>query len=412
VLTLPFTYGDKPAALSILSDLSERQASQRALEEAGRRYASLVESSSSGVVLLGGDIIEYANAGFARMLGFAAPADVVGSDMLMLTMPDFRRRVRHGILRLGSGLRQVQPPAQIRLRRQDGALIDVQVSASAITLAGRTLIQAELRDITRERAAFAQIRALNRTLEARIAERTGELTTANRELEATNRDLESFSYSVAHDLRAPLRSMMGFAQLLELDVASDSFEELPRHVARISKSAVRMNALIDGLLAVARVTHGVLAEDKVASAALVAEAIRELRPAGHVRFDIGGLPAVRGDTAALRQVWSNLISNAVKYSARAAQPEISVACDKSAGELVFRVSDNGAGFDPAHSARLFGVFQRLHGSGEFEGTGVGLAIVRRIVERHGGRCWAEGRPGAGASFYFALPAARAVSGTA
>jgi PAS domain S-box-containing protein len=381
----------------------------RALIESELRYRSLVESSLNGVVILNGENIEYANPGFVRMLGYPSTEDAVGRSILSLATPEFHPQLRGNISRLSTRPKQNLPAARMRMRRADGAVIDVQAAASSIELEGRTLIQSEIRDITRERNALAEIRALNENLEARIEERTRELRDANARLEAANRDLESFSYSVAHDLRAPLRTMNGFAQLLEMDVAAGSYDEIPRHASRISHNATRMNSLIDGLLAVARATHGALGDDRIDFAAMVADTVREANPGPRVRFDIGPLPVVRGDNPTLLQVWRNLISNAIKYSAKRDDPRIDIACELRDGEIVFHVRDNGAGFDPAYAQRLFGVFQRLHTAQEFEGNGVGLAVVRRIVERHGGRAWAEGRPDAGATFRFSLPASRIVT---
>jgi PAS domain S-box-containing protein len=406
VTTLPFTYQGKPAALSIMHDLSGRNANLRSLKEAELRYRSLVETSLNGVIILDGETIEYANPTFAHKLGFTSPAAAVGTGILSLLEPEFRERVRRNIQKLGTHVPQSVPAIHLRMRRLDGGTMYVQASAASIVLAGRTLVQAEMRDITRERRALAEIRALNRSLEARVAERTAELTLANRDLAAANSDLESFSYSVAHDLRAPLRTMDGFANLLALDVAAGAFAEVPRHVDRIARNAARMNELIDGLLAVARVTHGALAEDRVDFALLVAQIVQDARPADHVLVELGALPVVRGDISALRQLWTNLISNALKYSAKRDRPEVRVMGEPAGAEFVFHVRDNGAGFDPGYASRLFGVFQRLHPAQEFEGTGVGLAVVRRVAERHGGRVWAEGKPGGGATFHFSLPLAR------
>jgi light-regulated signal transduction histidine kinase (bacteriophytochrome) len=214
---------------------------------------------------------------------------------------------------------------------------------------------------------------------------------------------------VAHDLRAPLRSMAGFASLLEMDVASGALDDLPKHTARITQNAARMNALIDGLLAVSRVTHGELKDEPVDFAGLAAEVINEAGPAANVQVSVAPLPVMRGDTSALRQVWANLVSNALKYSARRAVPQVRIGVEVRESEYVFSVSDNGAGFNPAYSQRLFGVFSRLHSTNEFEGTGVGLAVVRKVIERHGGHVWAEGRPDQGATFYFTLPASRNIT---
>lgn len=399
VTSLPFTWRGRPAALSIIRDLSERRAGERALAEAEERYRALVEGSMNGVMLLENEVVAYANTGAATMLGLDSAAAAIGRHVRSLVEPEFHAATSANLAQLMARPELSMPRTFVRLRRGDGVVIDVDTAAASIDLAGRRMIQVELRDVTRERQALSEIRSLNENLEARIAERTRELTDANR-------DLESFSYSVAHDLRAPLRAMAGFARLLEIDLAANADTELPGHVARIVEAATRMNTLVDGLLAVARVTHGNLAGERVDMEHLVREVVREARPGPAVRLAIGPLPAVLGDPAALRQVWTNLLSNALKYSARRNEPEIDIGATVIGAECAFHVRDNGAGFDPAYASRLFGVFQRLHPVGEFEGTGVGLAVVRRVVERHGGRVWAEGCPGAGAAFHFALPAAR------
>jgi PAS domain S-box-containing protein len=399
VVSLPFTWHGRPAALSIIRDLTERRQSQRALEEAEARYRALVEGSSNGVMIFDGSIITYANPGAALMLGLDSPADCVGRPAFDFIAPSFQAATSANLERLMAQPGLSMPNRFIRLVHREGNLVDVDSTATSIDLADKRLIQVELRDVTRERRALAEIRSLNQTLESRIALRTRELTEANR-------DLESFSYSVAHDLRAPLRAMAGFAKLLETDLAEGNGAEVPRHIDRITRAATRMNELIDGLLAVARVTHGAMVEARVNMNSLVAQALEELAPHRGIAFDIETLPEVDGDPVALRQVWTNLLSNAIKYSARADSPRISIGCSRGDIECAFRVRDNGVGFDPAFAARLFGVFERLHGPGEFEGTGVGLAVVRRIIERHGGRVWADGSPGAGATFHFTLPATR------
>lgn len=244
--------------------------------------------------------------------------------------------------------------------------------------------------------AEAQVVRLNEELEERVKRRTTQL-------EAAYADLEAFSYSVAHDLRAPLRAMSSFASLLAMEVESGDFSQLPDRVARIIASAERMGALIDGLLRVARAAHDKLTFDRVDLQALLEQALVEQQVREHAGVTIGTLPVIHADSASMRQVLTNLVSNAIKYSAMRSAPAITIDCSIGASEMVVSVGDNGAGFDQAFASKLFGVFQRLHRNTEFPGIGIGLAIVRRIVERHGGRVWAEGRPDAGATFYVALP---------
>jgi light-regulated signal transduction histidine kinase (bacteriophytochrome) len=243
-------------------------------------------------------------------------------------------------------------------------------------------------------ARLAASRERERRQRQLVRERSAELTTANR-------DLEAFSYSVSHDLRAPLRAMDGYAKMLEEDYSDALGAEGRRLLGVVRGSGARMGQLIDDLLAFARLGRQPLSTRQVALGELVQETIDELRPqcAGRsVEFIVGELGAAEADPALLRQVLANLIGNAVKYSGKQSNARIAVGRD---GEI-YHVRDNGAGFDMRYAERLFGVFQRLHRAQEFEGTGVGLAIVRRIVERHGGRIWAESAPGAGAAFYFTL----------
>jgi len=244
-------------------------------------------------------------------------------------------------------------------------------------------------------------------MEAEIFRSNQQMQTAKRQLEAANAELEAFSYSVSHDLRAPLRHMSGFASLLERH-AGAQFDDKARHyLATITKAARQMGTLIDDLLAFSRLGRAPLSLQSVDISALVAAVIRESQwDRGSVQWAVAPLPTLAADPALLRQVWHNLLGNAVKYSQKAAAPHVTVTAgtDATAPEIVFAVRDNGVGFDPCYAAKLFQVFSRLHSDAEFEGTGIGLALVRRIVARHGGRTWAESTPGRGATFFFSLPA--------
>jgi len=390
----------------IMRDITEKTAARRALEEGERRYRSLVENSPSGVVLTAGETIEYANPGMARMLGLDFAEDLIGCNILDQVLPDYRQQVAGNLRALGGEPGRSLAHVRLRMQRHDGAIIQVEAAGASIQIDGRTLVQSEVRDVTSEFNALAEVRALNSNLEQRITERTAALSEANRNLEGANRDLEAFSYSVAHDLSGPARRMNGFASLLAIDVKDGALDRLPSHAERIIDNAAKMTALINGLLNVARYSHGKLANARIELARLVEEVLKEQQARECATLRVEPLPAILGDEATIRQVWTNLVSNALKYSAKRPYPEVSIGCETGASEMVFHVRDNGAGFDPEHSGQLFGVFQRLHHAQDFEGTGVGLAIVRRIVERHGGRVWAEGHPDAGATFYVALPAER------
>jgi PAS domain S-box-containing protein len=389
---------------AILRDVTEQQATERALEEAELRFRSLVENSASGIFLLHQDTIEYANGGMARIFGFQQASDLVGVNIFTLLTPPFHGLVRANLQRLQENVGAALPTGRVRMQRRDGAQIDVAASAASMEIGGSVFVQTEVRDITQETRSLAQIRALNASLEQRVAERTGSLNRAVHKLEMANGDLESFSYSVAHDLRAPLRSLIGFSNLVEEDLAAGEVDDLKQHLRRIVANAEKMNALIDGLLHVAHASHGELSLSRVDCNQLLVGVLEELQAHKNAQIDVRALPVVLVDQAAFRQVWVNLISNALKYSAKQPQPRVTIACESVGEEIVFRIEDNGAGFDQAHASKLFGVFNRLHAAQDYEGVGVGLAIVRRIVERHGGHVRAQGRPDVGATFFFALPA--------
>ena len=249
------------------------------------------------------------------------------------------------------------------------------------------------------RASEAHLRQLNGDLERRVHARTAEL-------EVSNRELEAFSYSVSHDLRAPLRHIDGFADLLRRQSLSALDDKSRRYVETISESAKGMGVLIDDLLSFSRMGRSEMQQMTVSLDELVAEVRAALGPEVADRemvWNVSPLPTVLGDPAMLRLVLMNLLGNAVKYTRGRTPARITVGATAEEHELVLFVRDNGAGFDMAYQDKLFGVFQRLHSSEEFEGTGIGLANVRRIIERHHGRVWAEGEVGQGATFFMALP---------
>jgi len=231
------------------------------------------------------------------------------------------------------------------------------------------------------------------------------------ELEALNQELEGYSYTISHDLRAPARHVSTFAAVLRRALGDDLPERASRPLGMIETSATRMTVLIEALLAFAQTSRRPLTMTDVNLGTLMTDAIEDLHldvTGQQVQWNVAPLPVVTGDEVLLRQVLVNLLGNAVKYSATRERSVVRVTCEQTPDEVVLHVTDNGVGFDPKFADKLFGVFQRLHRADEFEGTGIGLATVRRIVERHGGRVWAESRPGEGATFSVALPRSSSV----
>jgi len=269
------------------------------------------------------------------------------------------------------------------------------VHASRFGEPGRDQVTVVFTDITERKAAEDRVLRLNDALRQRAAQ-----------LEEANQELDSFSYSVSHDLRAPLRHIHGYVEMLHRATAGQLTATAQRYLTTIAEACIDMGQLIDDLLAFSRMAKTDMSERPVDLEAGVRQAIRdhELSTRGrHIAWEVASLPAVIGDAAMLKQVLANLIGNALKYSRTRDPARIAIGCaGEEGGRAILFVRDNGAGFDMQYAHKLFGVFQRLHRSEEFEGTGIGLATVRRIVARHGGRVWAEGAPDRGATFYFTL----------
>ena len=282
-----------------------------------------------------------------------------------------------------------------------GKLMDVLFSASVISDPGTThnSIVITERDVTQQKIADEQIQQLNMTLQKNVVQ-----------LESANKELESFSYSVSHDLRAPLRALHGNAQILEEDYRDKLDDGAIKIIEKIHGNVTRMDGLINDLLAFSKIGKKELRKSVVNMEELVRAKFAEITETSVSKPEIktGKLPEAYGDYSLLNQVWTNLISNAIKYSAKKENPCIEVGSQERDCEIEYFIRDNGAGFDMAYAGRLFGTFQRLHDVTEFEGTGIGLAIVQRIILKHGGTIRAHGVPGIGATFYFTLPGAKLV----
>ena len=341
------------------------------------------------------------NPALARMLGYDSPQDLIAgvNDIRrqLYVNPEDRTYFQKALEEDGF-VRQFVTEEY----RRDGSRIWVSINARAVlgSDGGIGYYEGTVEDITDRKKAENEIRKLNMELEQRVKNRTAQL-------EAANKELDAFAYSVSHDLRAPLRHIDGFIELLQKRGGTAQDEKSRHYMDTISDAAKKMGRLIDDLLSFSRMGRQAMSFQPVDLGALVREVIRELEPdaAGReIEWRMGDLPAVGGDASMLRLVLVNLIANALKFTRTREKVQIEIGfIPGEASETVIFVRDNGVGFDMTYVDKLFGVFQRLHHAEEFEGTGIGLANVRRIIARHGGRTWAEGQLNRGAAFYFSLP---------
>lgn len=287
-------------------------------------------------------------------------------------------------------LERNDPEAKIQLLQDELAETNAEV----------LLLTLELEKRVEERTA--ELRAT----EEQLKKRNAELVKRAVQLEALNKELEAFSYSVSHDLRAPIRRIDGFLYLLVEQHASELSPEARNFVSKASDSAQEMGKLIDSLLEFSRMGRAAMRETLFDPNPMIAEIIREISAetqGRNIEWNIHRLPDVHGDPTLLKQVWVNLLSNAAKYTRPRNPAKIEIGCTRRDGELEFYVKDNGVGFDMRYAHKLFGVFQRLHLASEFEGTGIGLANVAQVVSKHGGKVRAESKQGEGSTFYFTLP---------
>jgi PAS domain S-box-containing protein len=373
-----------------------RQARDKLEIEVAERtqQASLLNLTHDSIFVRDMDfVITYWNRGAQELYGWS-PEEATGkrsSELLQTIFPAPMDEIRAELEKTGRW------EGELKRTRADGSevLVSSRWSLRRDEQQRPSTILETNNDITERKRREQEISSLNQELSKRSAE-----------LEASNKELEAFAYSVSHDLRAPLRHMSGFTQLLQKSTVSILNEKSQRYVAIIQESAKRMGNLIDDLLAFSRIGRAETHKGLVSLDQLVLEALTEVRQETEERkiaWRVGALPAWYGDRSMLRLAFVNLISNAVKFTRTRPHAEIEIGCtDNKNDQVVVYVRDNGVGFDMKYANKLFGVFQRLHSTESFEGTGIGLATVQRIVHRHGGRVWAEGLVDRGATFYFSL----------
>jgi PAS domain S-box-containing protein len=388
----------------ILRDETERRRAAEDLRQSAARHTAIVESAIDAILSIDHEgIVREWNSAAERLFQYAREEAVGRKIDTLIAAPALMALYKQGLAQyLVTGVGSlIGRPIEMTARRADGTEFVIELGIARIAGSNPALYSCVIRDVTAQKAAVAEIGRLNAELEQRVRDRTAELETANNEL-------ESFSYSVSHDLRAPLRHIGGFVGMLQARAEASLDAESRELLKGIGTAAERMSRLIEALLTFSRTGRADLRRQRVSLDELVLAVKGEVQAeAGRRRIDwrVEPLPAVEGDAELLRQVLVNLLANAVKYTRPRALPRIEIGARRENGSVIIHVRDNGVGFDPRYIDKLFSVFQRLHPASEFEGTGIGLATVRLIIQRHGGRVWAEGAPDRGATFYFSLPVA-------
>jgi PAS domain S-box-containing protein len=383
--------------ISSIEDITKR----KEVEDELRIQSEIMSHMAEAVYLVRMEdgIIVYTNSKFEELFGYG-PGDMTGKHVSIVNAPTEKSPEQTAIEIMSQLDKKGFWTGEVLNIKKDGTVFWSHANVAIFNHSkyGKVLVSVQ-EDITDRKNAEFQIKKLNEELEVRVIQRT-EL------LEAANKELEAFSYSVSHDLRAPLRSVHGFTKILLEDYEASLDEEGKRICGIISTSATQMGELIDDLLSFSRIGRSSVNPSEIdmkKMAKVVFEGMTSPAERKRIKLKIGKLSGAFGDVTLFGQVWTNLISNAIKYTSKNDVSEINIGSKVDGKLITYFIKDNGVGFDMQYGHKLFGVFQRLHSEAEFEGNGVGLAIVQRIILKHGGKVWAEGEVGKGATFYFSLP---------
>ena len=388
--------GRRVGEIAITRDITNLKRTEQALRDSEDRYRRVVEATPNAIIVHQDGVITFVNEHACRLYGAVVREQLIGRPILSLLPEELHDTVRERI-RQASAWSAV-PPMEQRVIRIDGSLVDVEATAIPFVDQGRPAVLSVQHEITERKRAKEALERMNDELEARVLERTAQLAAANREA-------ESLSYTIAHDLRAPLRAISGYSKILLQDMARDLPDDAIGYLERMDDNAVRMGGLIDALLSFGRLSRQPLVRAPVNLDALARDVLTMLAQELAQRDVViltGPLGEARADAGLLRTAFTNLVINAVKFTRERSPGRIEIGVTVLDGRRTWYVRDNGAGFDMQFADKLFGVFQRLHRQDEFEGSGVGLASVQRILHRHGGRVWATAEPGKGATFFFTI----------
>jgi PAS domain S-box-containing protein len=383
-----------------MDDVTQRKKAEKVLNDNELKFRTLFETSDDAILLFTEGRWVDCNARTLTMFG-CTREQFIGAHPLRFSpqkQPDGRSSEEEAIKKIGLAFAGEPQFFEWEHCQADGTPFAAEVNLNGLEFEGKPYIQTIVRDVTKRKKAEEEISKLNAELEQRVVDRTSELAAANKELEA-------FSYSVSHDLRAPLRHISGYVELLKSKFHDALPEKGKHYLDSIAGSSHEMGDLIDTLLQFSRTGRAEMHKSENNMNDMVNEVIKSISANNSERtisWNVDKLPIVHCDSALLKQVWINLLSNAVKYSRTRDNAKINIGVKEEKNEYIFFVRDNGVGFEMQYANKLFGVFQRLHPTGEFEGNGIGLANVRQIISRHGGRTWAEAELDKGATFYFSL----------